>query len=291
LKEIIILAPLGQPLLITYLKLSTLLQKNEFSIKKAYDTERDHEIAIHLENNDKTLKRVIKLRISESLEPNKVMLSLVFLNLGKEINSAVNSLLACKIPLTFGIIPGQTYSSEICGKAIKNGHEVIMQIPMESKIYPYKSGGHFTIMLHHNEEQIRVLINSMQYNIKGHSGFACYRGSRLFDDSGIIKNILAAIDSKKYYYLDNTLYDPPIIKQIADSLQLPCIVLENALGENPEKALNNCAAWAEKTGSAVLSAELNTRHLDFIRQSIPRMEKAGFKWVSVSQILKYKGLL
>jgi polysaccharide deacetylase 2 family uncharacterized protein YibQ len=283
-----ILVPHGIPVMDLYLKLSRLLGNNRFVILKSYELKKFKGVTIHVAESDSTSSIKVTMKYSDKLPPRDALIAMVFLNLGSELNPSINGLLQNKTPLTLGIIAGQPFSREICRKALANGHEVILQIPMESKTYPYKTPGLLTIMLHHTTLQIRTMFESMKRGMNGYSGYACYRGSRLLQDRDIISKILNEIHAKKYYYLDNTLKAPHVIKDVADSLKMPCLKVDADLGGSPAKVLESQVVWAKKTGSAVISARPGKAHFAVLKSF---SSYSGIQWVPVSRIIRLKGML
>ncbi|PCI72154.1 MAG: hypothetical protein COB38_04480 [Gammaproteobacteria bacterium] len=224
-----------------------------------------------------------------------------FLNLDKKPKIAIviddlgdNLIIAKKIialqaKLTLGILPQTPQSKEIAELAYKQGHEIILHLPMEAHTRPdllgpgaLYSSMSFDVFL----KTFRDDIASIPYI----SGFNNHMGSLLTEDKLKMEWIMDEAKNHSLYFLDSKTSGNTIAKKIAiqkgiKSLNRDVFLDHSTNRNNMMLQLKHLKFIAKRNGQAVLICHPYPETLAFLQESITLLDDE-FKLVVLSELLE-----
>lgn len=136
-------------------------------------------------------------------------------------------ILSLQIPITVAVMPFLPTTKKDARLAHKNGHEVILHLPMEpiSGKKSWLGPGAITTELSDKEIRKRVqdAIDEVPYAV----GMNNHMGSKVTADKRVMRIILEVCKERNLYYLDSKTTGKSVVANLAKELQVP--YLENEL--------------------------------------------------------------
>ncbi|TXC91538.1 divergent polysaccharide deacetylase family protein [Metabacillus litoralis] len=136
-------------------------------------------------------------------------------------------ILSLQIPITVAVMPFLPTTKKDARLAHKNGHEVILHLPMEpiSGKKSWLGPGAITTELSDKEIRKRVqdAIDEVPYAV----GMNNHMGSKVTADKRVMRIILEVCKERNLYYLDSKTTGKSVVENLAKDLQVP--YLENEL--------------------------------------------------------------
>lgn len=194
-----------------------------------------------------------------------------------------------RYPLTMSVLPNLNYSQAAAEKLHDLGFEVILHFPLEphEKLNLEKN----TVTTSMSEAQIKEILNRDIDSVPYVVGISNHMGSKATEDKRIMKIIFSELKDRRLFFLDSLVSGKSICTKLAKEMNLKFakrdIFLDNQ--ENPEyikKQINKLKIKAQKYGSAIGIGHDRPVTLSVLQEVMPQLEKEGFKFVFVSDILK-----
>lgn len=129
------------------------------------------------------------------------------------------------IPLTVAIMPFMPSTQRDAELAHKNGHEVIVHMPMEPLTGKSSWLGPGAITSSLTDQEIRKRVEEAFDDVPYAVGMNNHMGSKITEDKRIMKIILEVCEEKGKYYLDSKTSNKSVVKELASEMSVP--ILEN----------------------------------------------------------------
>ena len=100
--------------------------------------------------------------------------------------------------VTLAILPNAGPVTAIADRARKNGHDLLIHLPMEPDDYPAQDPGNGAIMAHYSEGEVRSVLQRALKRIPHAVGFNNHMGSKITRDERIMRTLLAEAKSDSY---------------------------------------------------------------------------------------------
>ncbi len=199
-----------------------------------------------------------------------------------------STLAAIRQPLTVAILPGLPYSVQVADVARKNGHEVILHLPMEA-MDPNASSEKEVIRVGMSPAQVLANLDQALATVPGARGVNNHQGSRATSDLSVMRVVLKDLKRRGYFYLDSYVTNQSVCRQAARENGIRFarrdVFLDNA---DPPAAIREqlmlLAQTAARRGTAVGIGHDRPGTLKVLREAIPALKKAGFTLVPVSEL-------
>ncbi len=141
-------------------------------------------------------------------------------------------------------------------RARAEGHETLMQIPLEPYDFPDNDPGPQTIIAGQDAKQNLDRLQFSLARITGYVGVMNYMGARATSDLATMRPVLSEIAKRGLMYLDDGTSSRSIVKDIAATARLPFDSAELVLDAVPSPAeidarLSRLETMARTTGMAV----------------------------------------
>lgn len=194
-----------------------------------------------------------------------------------------------RYPLTASILPNLNYSYRVAQELKKRGFEIILHLPME----PYEKYRleKNTVTVSLDESAIKDIIKKDLSNIVYAKGISNHMGSRATSDSRIMGIVFKELKKRRLYFLDSFVVPKSVCSKLAGKMDLPFakrdVFLDNK--DNPEyiqQQINKLKLKALTHGQAIGIGHDKKNTLEILKESMPELEKEGYKFVFVSELVK-----
>lgn len=219
----------------------------------------------------------------------KARIAIVLDDWGYNLNNAA-ILKEIKEPLTLAILPRRAYSFEVASLAGELKKEVILHLPME----PYQEKKYRlepdTILIGMSKPEIVKILEVDSKSVPGIKGVSNHMGSQATESEALMKIIFQELKKRKLYFLDS-FTGKTVCARLADEIGLPYarrhVFLDNK--NDPEyimAQIETLARIALREGYAVGIGHDRRKTLEALAKAMPELKRRGFKFVSVSDLVK-----
>ncbi len=194
-----------------------------------------------------------------------------------------------KYPFTASVLPRLEYSKAVALELHKLGFQIILHLPMEphEKVRLEKN----TVMTSMKEREIINIIGQDLDNINFAVGVSNHMGSKATEDLRTMRIILNELRKRNLFFLDSFVSPKTVCSDLAEKLQIRFIKRDIFLDnkENPEYIngqINKLKRKAMMYGYAVGIGHDRKITLEVLKETMPELEKEGYKLVFLSQLVK-----
>ena len=192
-------------------------------------------------------------------------------------------------PITAAVLPNLDTTRDVARGLHKRGYEVILHLPMEpnEKLGLEKD----TILTSSNDTEIRNIIGKDLSETPYVKGMSNHMGSRATSDLRTMTIIFKTLNKKRLYFLDSYVSPDSVCTDLADKMRVSFARRDVFLDNEPEpdyirnqirklKLLAGAQGWAIGIGHDRKST------LEVLKEEMPKLEKEGYKFVYVSELVK-----
>jgi polysaccharide deacetylase 2 family uncharacterized protein YibQ len=192
-------------------------------------------------------------------------------------------------PVTFAFTPyGADVGSLVTG-ARAEGHEILLQAPMEPFDYPDNDPGPQTLLTTLSLDQNADRLHWLMSRFQGYVGIANHMGARFTSTEAALGPVLKELAQRGLIYVDDGSSPRSLAGQIASANNLPYAKAEIALDAvatptHIDRALAQLEALAREHGSAVGIAQALPASIERIAQWAKAAEARGIVLVPITAI-------
>lgn len=229
------------------------------------------------------------------LEPEEVKpaVALIFVGVGRDPHILMKALRVLPKQISFSFLPYTSSILEWLREARRKGHDVLLDLPLESNEYPQLNKGSYTLRQDAKEDEnlskLAFILKKGQGVIIGVYGFM---GSRILASKKDMYPILKALKKKEYTFLEvEGSYS--CVRSLACMLGLPYVqgiqILEREGSEESfKKEFQNLETRAREEGFSLGIISLNEVTLREVRRWIETLDDQAVSLVSLSEISLYR---
>jgi len=190
-------------------------------------------------------------------------------------------------PVTLAFAPYGGDLERVAGRARAEGHELLLQLPMEPFDYPDNDPGPQTLLTSLAPEQNIDRVHWMMSRFQGYVGVANYMGSRFTASDASLAPVLREVAKRGLMYLDDGSSPRSLAGQIAGANNLPFakanIVIDAVPTPNEiDGELARLEGMARDNGLAVGVASALPVSLEHIAKWAKAVQARGFLLVPIS---------
>ena len=217
-------------------------------------------------------------------------ISIVIDDFGYRNDDVSDGFLEIDANLTYAIIPGHNYSTSFGEKAVSAGYEVIVHMPMENTGKTYGEEK-FVLLTEMDSETIKRRINNAFAQIPMAIGMNNHQGSKASADQHVMSNVAKVIKEKGLFFLDSRTTVETVIVATMEVFGVPTarrnIFLDNEDSEvEIKKQLEKLVKKARRDGSSIGIGHAKKKTLSVLKEEIPKLQKRGFHFVFVSEMVR-----
>jgi uncharacterized protein len=192
-------------------------------------------------------------------------------------------------PVTLAFAPYGTELTRWATRARNEGHEVLLQVPMEPFDYPDNDPGPQTLLTSLTPAQNIDRLHWFMSRFQGYVGVANYMGARFTANEQAVGTILRETSKRGLLYFDDGSSARSLASQIAGANNTAFARADIVLDAAPtpaaiDAALAKLEAIARERGSAVGAASALPVSIDRIAQWAKAVESRGLTLVPISAI-------
>jgi len=237
---------------------------------------------------DGTLPRQAYARPA-SLAPDRPNIAIVISGLGLSQTGTQRAIRELDPAVTLAFAPTGSSLKRWADRARADGHELLVQAPMEPFGYPGINPGAHTLLVSAEGGQNADNLAWIMSRIGAYTGVMNYLGTRFASEEGAMRALLAHLGERGLLYLDDGTAERSRAQQIGREVGTPVVTADrtmdgiHAAGE-AEKTLNELEILAKRKGSAVIVAAAFPTVVEAISAWMPGARTRGVNFVPVSAL-------
>lgn len=194
--------------------------------------------------------------------------------------------------ITYAIIPGLPHSSDIANAVLKKERDVLIHLPMEPRNGNFNANDYnFSLLVEMNETQIRERVQGAIRSIPQAVGLNNHMGSMATENETLLAILMEELKKAGLFFLDSRTSANSQAFSWAKKMDVPCSlnnVFLDKIQEEPfiRGQLTLLGEMAARSGTAVGIGHPNEVTLKVLKEELSNLEKRGFQFVSVSQIVE-----
>ena len=184
--------------------------------------------------------------------------------------SLANAFLELNLSLTFSILPFTPNTKLIARKALNDGIETMLHLPMEPMNYPAINPGDGVLLVSMDREVILDTLNRDLNQVPFVAGVNNHMGSRFTKNEEKMMIVLNELKKKGLYYIDSRTTADTVAFDVAKKMALRTasrdVFLDNHLSENALKIqMERLLSVARHKGSAIGIGHPHKRTFDVLK--------------------------
>lgn len=174
-------------------------------------------------------------------------------------------------------------------EARRNGHEILIQVPLEPFDYPANDPGPGTLLTGTSPKENLNRLHDAMGRITNYTGIMNYLGGRYLADAGALEPILRDVSRRGLLFLDDGTSAQSKTAVIANAIELPHafgdVTIDTQLKvEAILRKLDELERIAGRRGTAIGIASAFDESIDAIRQWSEKASQRGIEIVGVSAL-------
>ena len=215
-------------------------------------------------------------------------ISIVIDDLGRSLRD-LETLGGLGIPLTYSVLPFESYTPQVVAELERRGVEYICHLPMEAKGGANPGPGALTLAMSHDE--LAAATRRALAAVPGAAGVNNHMGSGMLPDREKMTTVLAVLAEQRLYFLDSRTSADTLGYSLARHLGLPAGERQVFLDTERDREFirNQFAALlaeARSRGGATAIAHPYPETLEILAAAIPAARAEGFEFVQASELLE-----
>lgn len=220
--------------------------------------------------------------------PIKGKIAIVLDDWGYNLNN-LSRVSEIKQPLTLAILPNLNFSRKIAQDLHQRNFEIILHLPMEPKEkYNLEQN---TILISMNKSQVDLALSKDLSSIVYAKGVSNHMGSRATSDIKTMEIVFKELKKRGLYFLDSYVITQSVCQELALKIGLRFAKRDIFLDNDNDPAyireqLYKLKLKANSKGYAIGIGHDRKNTLQVLKETLPEMEKEGYKFVLVSELAR-----
>lgn len=195
-------------------------------------------------------------------------------------------------PVALSVLPGRPFSGAIAKEVAASGKTLLLHQPMEPKGYPATDPGPGAILLHHETQQVRDILERNLNSMPGVTGINNHMGSSATSDPVIMGAMLDYTRERNLFFIDSRTTAQTVGYNMAVEKGLKTaerdVFLDNDLApEAIDAQVRTLLDRVEKRGWAIGIGHANNTTADALERMALKAEVRGIKWISLESLITY----
>jgi polysaccharide deacetylase 2 family uncharacterized protein YibQ len=196
--------------------------------------------------------------------------------------------------VTFAFAPYGNNLQQQVNKARANGHEVMLQLPMEPMGYPANNPGPKTLLADASDQENLDALYWHMSRFSGYTGITNYMGTRLLSTPRALKPVLAELKRRGLIYLEDATTSLSASDDVGGQVRLPVrhaqVVIDlDPTAQSINTALDMLENEARTNGFAIGTGSGLEITTETVKEWADKLQDKGILLVPVSAV--YKGRL
>jgi hypothetical protein len=194
-----------------------------------------------------------------------------------------------RYPLTIAVLPNLPYSRYVADELHQKGFEIILHLPLQpqEKFRLEKN----TILTSMSQPAVSKIIAAALESVPSAIGVSNHMGSRATSDINTMGIVLGELKKRTLYFLDSFVSASSVAQVVAQKNGVRFAKRDIFLDNKTDAAyiknqLYKLKVKARLNGSAIGICHDRAITLEVLREMIPKLEKEGYKFVFVSDLVR-----
>ncbi|MEX0809515.1 MAG: divergent polysaccharide deacetylase family protein [Dongiaceae bacterium] len=217
-------------------------------------------------------------------------IAIVFTSLG--LSDAAGDAIIAHMPpgVTLAFSPYSRKLTEWIARARSDGHEALIELPMEPLNYPEDDPGPLALLSTLPVQDNITRMDSILARSDGVVGVAVHMGSRFTTSAELMRPILEALGERGYLYVDNGAAPFSVLPTLAEEIALPMAVNNHYIDREASRIaidgrLQQIERIARSEGAAVAFASPYPITIERLAAWIPTLEAKGFVLAPITAVV------
>lgn len=194
-----------------------------------------------------------------------------------------------KYPLTASVLPHLSYSHKAAQELHRRGWQIILHLPLEP--HDHRNLEKDTIMVSMDASTVKEILDRDLEGIDYVAGVSGHQGSMATEDPVIMGAIFKDLSKRRLYFLDSFVTADSVCPRVAAEVGLPFARRDVFLDNKLEPAYIKKQLYQLKTKARIHGQAIGIGHdrratLEVLKEVMPELEKEGYKFVYVSDLVK-----
>ena len=217
-------------------------------------------------------------------------LAIIIDDMGSSMSEA-RSLTAIKVPLTFAIIPGLRFDTDVAAFAAANNIETMIHVPMQSKGWPAQRLEVNGLLVAMNEGEIQERMSGFVQRFPGAVGVNNHMGSEFTAHEEKMTAVLQSLQQHNLFFIDSVTSAGSVGSKVAQQLGIRS-ARRNVFLDNEQNRsyiigqLNQAVRMAKKNGSAIAICHPHPATIAALAAALPELAGQGISLVPASRLVK-----
>jgi polysaccharide deacetylase 2 family uncharacterized protein YibQ len=228
-------------------------------------------------------------RALKPIEKTLPQIALVIGSVGISASGSADALSKLPPAVSLALAPYGADLEKLAERARSEGHEVLLQVPMEPFDYPDNDPGPQTLLTTLNGDQNVDRLHWLMSRFQGYVGLLNNMGARFTISEQALGPVLRDTAKRGLIYVDSGTAARSVAGQVASNVSLPFAKTDVLLDAAPtpaeiDRALGRLEALARENGSAVGLATAQSATIARLAEWAQKVESRGFVLVPITMI-------
>ena len=228
------------------------------------------------------------LPISSTLPPGAPRLALVVTGLGADVQISLQVAKALPAAVTFALSSSGTKLEDQAEQARFNGHELLLQVPMEG-YEPRDDAGVRPLMSSGARDKNMDALHWHMSRFPGYIGLTHLQGARFMASASVLSPLLQDVAERGLLFLDDGSARQSLTSAVGLATGAPALRADlsldaNAKADAQEAALRKLEGLAREKGSAIGIVRMNPQAIDRLSRFAQGLEARGIALVPLSAL-------
>ncbi len=217
------------------------------------------------------------------------MIAIIIDDMGISLRSKLVEVLPA--PLTLSYLPYAKNLKERTTRASKNGHELMVHIPMEA-MNEYMDGGPKVLKTSSSDKELEDMLDWGLSQFDGFVGINNHMGSKLTQDENAMNHIMKYLKNKDgdLFFIDSKTIGSSVAAKSARNLGVPYAVRDVFIDHEQtpefiEAALLELEGLANKNGYAIAIGHPHKETIAALKAWLPTLKDKGLTLVPASKLI------
>lgn len=218
------------------------------------------------------------------IDDNKRPIAYILAGLGENYNLTVEAIKTLPSQVTLGFKPYTNNLQELVNLARQYGHEVILEIPMETHDTSRQDIGYLALKTDDTDTDYRNKLKTLLSRVTGYSGVMNYAGSKYLLDENISLRLLNDLKSRGLYFVENKTIRSGILSEIAEANNIPYATSFDIIDEVLSPSMINTNINVIEKNALVQTPIIATGYLSSLTLSLLRVKMMSYYYNTQSDI-------
>jgi polysaccharide deacetylase 2 family uncharacterized protein YibQ len=224
----------------------------------------------------------------------KPRIALILTGMGLSASGTDAAIRSLPGAVTFAFAPYGRDIARLSAAARRDGHEILLQVPLEPFDYPDNDPGPHTLLTSIPARQNIGRLHWVMGRLTGYVGMINHMGARYASNAEALRPALEEIRNRGLIYVDDGAVAQSRAQEIAQTIGLPAQVADVVIDADPSRAgvneaLDRLAALAKDRGHAVGVATGLPVTLQALRPWLEDLENRGISLVPITAMIDSGG--